>query len=177
LQGWGWPLPLLFPIVGGVHGTLPAREREKNMSQTPADKYVYFTVAILKDSEALEALKQDALKHHMIDQPGQLIALRLTEYYKMMSEGVVQPVVHVPAIINTYSLPENKERPVPSTSSPTVPASGLHAVPNSSTSTHAAVLNQATGKMRAIRRDEPFVATSPNADQNADEAADYWSTL
>ncbi|MBE3559236.1 MAG: hypothetical protein IMW89_08430 [Ktedonobacteraceae bacterium] len=69
------------------------------MSQSSSEKYLYFTVGLLKNSSALESLWQDALKHHMVDQPGQLIALRLTEYYEMMSRGIVQPVVQVPAVV------------------------------------------------------------------------------
>ena len=45
------------------------------------EKYLNFNVGLLKNSFALDALWQDALKYHMIDQPGKLIALRLTEYY------------------------------------------------------------------------------------------------
>src|SRR5690349_18042966 len=53
------------------------------------DKYQYFTVGLLKGSFALEALKADALKHHMADQPGKLMALRLTEYYELLEKGVL----------------------------------------------------------------------------------------
>ncbi len=50
------------------------------------EKYLYFTVGLLKDSSTLDALWQDALKYHMIDQPGKLIALRLTEHYEMIAQ-------------------------------------------------------------------------------------------
>ena len=60
------------------------------MSQSSSDKFLYFTVGLLKGSEALEALRQDAVKHHMIDHPGQLIALRLTEYYESLNQGQIQ---------------------------------------------------------------------------------------
>src|SRR5919108_4472483 len=65
------------------------------MSQDP-EKYLYFNVGLLKNSFALDALRQDALKYHMIDQPDQLIALRLTEYYELMAGGVLPPGVSVP---------------------------------------------------------------------------------
>src|SRR6266705_175071 len=55
------------------------------------EKYLYFDVGLLKNSFALDALWQDALKYHMIDQPGKLIALRLTEYYEMMARGIIHP--------------------------------------------------------------------------------------
>ena len=58
------------------------------MSQNPSEKFLYFTVGLLKGSAALEALRQDATKYHMIDHPGQLIALRLTEYYELINQGL-----------------------------------------------------------------------------------------
>ena len=60
------------------------------------DKYLYFTVGLLKNSFALDALSQDALKYHLIDEPGKLIALRLTEYYEMMARGNLHPGASVP---------------------------------------------------------------------------------
>lgn len=49
------------------------------------EKYLYFSVGLLRGSLALNALWQDALKYHMVDQPGQLIAMRLTEYYEALA--------------------------------------------------------------------------------------------
>ena len=164
------------------------------MSQLPSDKYIFFTVGILKESMALEALTQDALKHHMIDQPGQLIALRLTEYYEMMNPGIVQPVVRVPAVMTSVAGAEVKEKdtpvpPQPATASsasmppPTpisaAPVANLHQLqPQSAASSHPTMMSHGTGKMRALRREnDSFIAASPTVDQNADEAADYWSIL
>jgi len=154
------------------------------MSQSSSDKYVYFTVGILKDSPMLEALRQDALKHHMLDYPGQLIALRLTEYYEMMTQGIVQPVVRVPAIMAPIVEPEEKEQlssataPHPAHSSHHIKQS-LTPIPPSSAPTgpNPTFIGQLTGRMRALRREDSVIPTSPNVDQNADEAADYWSTL
>src|SRR5207248_8526837 len=53
------------------------------------EKYLNLNVGLLKNSFALDALWQDALKYHMIDQPGKLIALRLTEYYELMARGML----------------------------------------------------------------------------------------
>ena len=158
------------------------------MSQSSSEKYVYFTVGVLKDSLALEALKQDALKHHMIDQPGQLIALRITEYYEMMTKGVIQPVVRVPAIMAPIAGQEENKRDQPTSPQPIPlpsisPSSGGRLVLPAShlsqgqAAPHVPGMNQATGKMRSLRREDAFVSTSPNAEQNADDAADYWSTL
>jgi len=145
------------------------------MSHTSSDKYLYFTVGLLKDSFALEELRQDAIKHHMIEQPGQLIALRLTEYYEMMTRGVVQPVVRVPAIIQsveTESGNSNKDKRAGHAPPP-------HAAPPPSHQTSSmSSIKQVTGRMRALRRDQDnVISASPDADQNADEAADYWNIL
>ena len=172
------------------------------MTQNSSDKFIHFTVSLLKDSAALEALRQDALKHHMIDQPGQLIALRLTEYYEMMNKGIVQPVVRVPAIAlpaETESSPAREVAPQaittpprptsPAPTSPAVftPAASPSSLPGTGTAPRYpqqmpsngsfASQNQVTGRMRALQGGDQIIAASPNAEQNADEAADYWSTL
>lgn len=182
------------------------------MSQAPADKFLYFTVGLLKDSDALEALRQDAVKHHMIDNPGQLIALRLTEYYEMMNKGVVQPVVRVPAIISPMETlanlqsERNVSAPLPNPNAP-ISNSGIAASPPYETpipqgqsgqlgqtpsgrliqqpgqpmpasAYDRPVPTQVTGRMRALMKEgDTIVSTSSNADQNADDAADYWSVL
>lgn len=145
------------------------------MSHTSSDKYLYFTVGLLKDSFALEELRQDAIKHHMIEQPGQLIALRLTEYYEMMTKGVVQPVVRVPAIIQSVEIESgnsNKDKRAGHASPPHV------APPPAHQNSGMSPIKQVTGRMRALRRDQDnVISASPDADQNADEAADYWNIL
>ncbi len=142
------------------------------MSHSSSDKYLYFTVGLLKDSFALDALRQDAVKHHMVDYPGQLIALRLTEYYEMMARGIVQPAIRVPAVMNPVETEEDSKEKKVAPPSPT-PVNGSMQSPSS-----MPAVNQITGYMRARHRDnERIIFASPDADQNADEAADYWSTL
>ncbi|GCE22470.1 hypothetical protein [Dictyobacter kobayashii] len=164
------------------------------MSQSSSEKFLYFTVGLLKDSEALEALRQDAVKHHMIDNPGQLIALRLTEYYEMMSKGIVQPVVRVPAVVapagpEVKSKPEGEvaaqvQKPVSAPAPVQSPQPVQPAQPqqparfNPLTAYENAPVRQPTGRMRAIMQEgDNIVSTSSTADQNADDAADYWSLL
>jgi hypothetical protein len=162
------------------------------MSQNSSDKYIYFTVGLLKGSDALDALRADAVKHHMIDYPGQLIALRLTEYYQMMNQGITQPVIKVPAIL----APLESEQ-TPDTEIATTHTSGTFHMPTSTTPTTTtspfemptpspfqasgesrSSMQQVTGRMRALTREEDaIVSASTNADQNADDAADYWSML
>jgi hypothetical protein len=172
------------------------------MSQTPSEKFLYFTVGLLKGSDALEALRQDATRHHMIDHPGQLIALRLTEYYELINQGIIQPGIHIPAVKTSpeaetttgpeQTAPAETHAPQRSASasfpSPVASANNAqpqpasvsihrsHAPSTNSESTNA--LNLLTGKMRAMRHEsESVVSVSSAADQNADEAADYWTAL
>ena len=174
------------------------------MSQTSSEKFLYFTVGLLKGSAALEALRQDATKYHMIDHPGQLIALRLTEYYEMMDQGILRPAVPAPApVVKSHEEAETvAEHEQPSATDKhvaqqSVAASFTSSVPSLTNgqpqSTPVPVhihnpsaghgeattaTNQLTGKMRALRRNgENVVSVSSAAEQNADEAADYWSTL
>ncbi len=124
------------------------------MSQEP-EKYMYFNVGLLKNSFALESLWQDALKYHLIDEPGKLIALRLTEYYELVARG------------------------------------GLHAGANRSLAAmHAAIANT-DGREEAASANssgsasqanghpdrESIVSASPDMEENADEAAEYWASM
>jgi hypothetical protein len=172
------------------------------MSQTPSEKFLYFTVGLLKGSAALEALRQDATKYHMIDHPGQLIALRITEYYELISQGIIQPGAQVPAT-QVPPAPETAatqeqvaETDAPQRAVPTsiVPSTNAQPQPASMGQTHGRLpaytdtmdanasstnmLNQFTGKMRPFRREnDNVISVSPSAEQNADDAAEYWSTL
>src|ERR1700692_2461944 len=108
------------------------------------EKYLYFNVGLLKNSFALEALTQDALKYHLIDQPGKLIALRLTEYYEMIAQ---------------VNLPQGPGLPLTLTST-----------------TYSNAANPTTGKKGDSHpNDRGLVAASPDVEENADEAAEYWS--
>lgn len=128
------------------------------MSHDP-EKYLYFTVGLLKDSFALDALRQDALKYHMIDQPDQLIALRLTEYYELMAGGVLPPGISVPlATTPTGSSARDGRKELAPANAP-----GSHG---------ASPLAGQAGASSA--EEESIVAASPDAEQNADEAAEYW---
>jgi hypothetical protein len=174
------------------------------MSQSSSDKYVYFTVGVLKDSETLEALRQDAIKHHMIDYPGQLIAMRLAEHYEMMHNVTIQPVMRVPVKEDeereksTFSTSPHPVHPIhltpapPPSLSPTnssfpsarpftplsMPTSNGQTRHHSSPNNNSYGGGQNTGKMRTLRpADNEIISTSPNADLNADEAADYWDAL
>jgi hypothetical protein len=125
------------------------------MSQDP-EKYLYFNVGLLKNSFALDALRQDALKYHMIDQPDQLIALRLTEYYELMAGGVMP----LAAGFAARGKRDGREEMTPANSTGSNDTSPM------------------TGQADAYSPDEEnIVAVSPDAEQNADEAAEYWAQV
>ncbi len=127
------------------------------MSQDP-EKYLHFNVGLLKNSFALDALRQDALKYHMVDQPGQLIALRLTEYYELIARGVLPPGIGVPPAVGVAASGKRDGREEMFTGS-----NGT---------------NPMAGQVGAYPPvEENIVAASPDAEQNADEAAEYWARL
>lgn len=148
------------------------------------DQYVQFTIKLLKGSFALNALWQDALNYHMIDQPEKLIALRLTEYYEIMRGGG-RPAASAPASHSLPAPPPPAPPPVQAganghTPSPATPGGGLSAD------------QQPTAAIRMPRLQRPQLAeahppeqtsdivasaSTQVVEQNADEAADYWTPL
>lgn len=131
------------------------------MSQD-SEKYLYFTVGLLKNSFALDALSQDALKYHMIDQPDKLIALRLTEYYEMMDRGISHPSASLPltATPTTIGNADGREKMNPASSTRSNGASPM------------------AGQVGDYQPDDGgIVATSSDVEENADEAAEYWARL
>ncbi len=126
------------------------------------EEYLYFTVGSLKNSFALDALRQDALKYHMIDQPAKLIALRLTEYYELMARGILHQGVGMASAATPTTISNGGERErVAAASSPGI--NGLNSTTVQVGDTHP--------------DDESVVAASPDAEQNAEEAAAYWARL
>ena len=123
------------------------------------EEYLYFTVGLLKNSFALDALRQDALKYHMIDQPAKLIALRLTEYYELMARGISHQGVGVSSAATPISNGGEKEGVA--AGSPGI--NGLNSTTVQGDDAHPG--------------DENIVAASPDAEQNAEEAAAYWARL
>jgi hypothetical protein len=127
-----------------------------------SEEYLYFTVGLLKNSFALDALRQDALKYHMIDQPAKLIALRLTEYYELMARGILHQGVGMASAATPTTISNGGERErVAAASSPGI--NGLNSTTVQVGDTHP--------------DDESVVAASPDAEQNAEEAAAYWARL
>ena len=128
------------------------------MSQK-SERYMYFTVGLLKDSFALEELWKDAVKYHMVDQPGKLVAMRLTEYYEMKSQAGKMPSGNTPI---AQTLP-----PVDTT-----PVIGEREI---------GLMASTTSTGNTISSDQidsaSIIVASAEAEQNAEEAADYWTIL
>ena len=126
-----------------------------------SDKYQYFTVGLLKSSFALEALRADAAKHHMVEQPARLIALRLTEYYDLLARvGPLMPsVTHFTTQRPDF---ENSSRPASDGES-----NGQFAHDHENEIIILPYNNHV----------EEIVTMSADAEQNADLAADYWAIL
>lgn len=147
------------------------------------DQYIQFTIKLLKGSFALSALWQDALNYHMIDQPEKLIAMRLTEYYELIARGTLRPGPSAPGA--QQPPPATNVTPTANnTVPPSLPQSnpgGRMATPlpavNSNLNTRA-MLSQAAEEMHLEREDDIVTRSSALVvEQNADDAADYWSPL
>jgi hypothetical protein len=126
-----------------------------------SDKYQYFTVGLLKSSFALEALQADAAKHHMVEQPARLIALRLTEYYDLLARvGPLMPSVsHFTTQRPDF---ENGSRPA------------------SDGESNGQFAHDHDNEIIILPHNnhvEEIVTMSADAEQNADLAADYWAIL
>lgn len=129
------------------------------------DQYVYFTIKLLKGSFALNALWQDALNYHMIDQPDKLIAMRLTEYYELVARGALRPGPSMLGIAPspTPSLAANNVPP------PSPPVNNGK-FPDPQTRIDSTPQPVLAGEA---------VTSAPSSvvEQNADDAADYWAPL
>jgi hypothetical protein len=115
------------------------------------EKYRYFDVGLAHESWTLQQLEQDAELHQMDDQPARLIALRLTEYYKL---------AEVAAFIPGITARLTAEVPV---------ASNGHVERTNATPSP-------TASLKSEQRRKPKLAKEPETDP-AEESADYWGTL
>lgn len=136
------------------------------------DQYVHFTIKLLKGSLTHGALWQDAVKYHMVDHPEQLIALRLTEYYELLAKGVLRPGPSVQEGFSPSAPGSPGERPVaPNSPAPPPPADNFgKAPPPERADGHHSPANTPPG--------ETVVSASLSAaEENAEEAAQYWSIM
>ncbi|HVU66609.1 MAG TPA: hypothetical protein VHD63_05755 [Ktedonobacteraceae bacterium] len=147
------------------------------------DQYLQFTIKLLKGSFALSALWQDALNYHMIDQPEKLIAMRLTEYYELIARGTLRPgpsAVGTPNPPAPPSIAPAGNTPAP----PSLPASnpsGRMATPLPPVNNNFTPRSASPQPLEEVHLNhENDIVTRSSAlvvEQNADDAADYWSPL
>ena len=146
------------------------------------DQYLQFTIKLLKGSFALSALWQDALNYHMIDQPEKLIAMRLTEYYELIARGTLRqgpsaPGAPNPPTPNIAPMGNN----VVSSSLPPSNSNGRMATPLPATNSNFNPRTVSSQPAEETYSDpENDVVNKSSAlvvEQNADDAADYWSPL
>ena len=127
------------------------------------DQYVHFTIKLLKSSFAINALWQDAMNYHMIDQPDKLIALRLTEYYELVARGALRPG---PSMLGGHSTPNPGVTGNNAVPPPQANVSGRLPEPHPHNSQPTENINE-----------HPVSTPSASVEQNAEEAADYWAPL
>ena len=137
------------------------------MSQD-VERYLQFTVSLLKGSEALDALWQDALKYHMIDQPGKLIAMRLTEYYEIKANGMMPATPDIPAAARSINNSIQRE-PATIAPAPILDDDEMLSDPFSDYSDKKLETPYIEG--------ETLLTTSPDVAHNAEAAAEYWTLL
>lgn len=130
------------------------------------DQYVYFTIRLLKGSFALNALWQDALSYHMIDQPDKLIAMRLTEYYELVARGALRPG---PSMVGVAPTPVPPGIATNHTTTPVPPVTPSGKLPD---------VQQPQPPAQNAQPIEIAVSVpSSTVEQNAEDAADYWAPL
>ena len=89
------------------------------------DKYQYLLIGLLKGSDGLTWLLEDARQHHMEDQLAKLAAIRLTEFYEQQHGRLIPLRIQAMgvAVSETGALPAQlPSTPVPSESAS--PAAG-----------------------------------------------------
>lgn len=123
-------------------------------------KYVYVTIALTRGSKAERWFTQDAEEHHMVEHPGKLGALRLTEYYELKEELKTLGMI-APSLLTLLRSVGAAPQPVNTSSSP------------------------ALGPSSPTERSEPEFTEPPDmirmetgqAEANAEEAGEYWNPL
>src|SRR2546421_6768456 len=120
-----------------------------------SDLYKVFNVAILRESWVLDEIEKDAAEHQMPGHVNKLLALRITEYYRLIKEGKISA-----AILGSMDV--------------AVATSGYHEA-NGSTVAKASPTRESTVSYSSI--DRGSVGISGNAEINADAALDFFEPL
>jgi hypothetical protein len=121
----------------------------------------YFQIGMGWDSWTLAQLEKDARLHQMDDQPAKLVVLRLTEYYTLVEKGAIIPGV-------TAMMQPSLQVQQASGTNGTMPAN------NNGTRGGSTAAPAAVPKQDQEEEANNTVAESEAAEQNADEALDYF---
>jgi len=115
-----------------------------------SEKYYYINrVGLTRDSWAHKKFEEDAARHHMEDQPGKLVALRLTEYYELLERlGGVWPV----------------------------PGAGI-AVPTTNGAIASRAMPSIERNNSTSKAEGKNEESTENSDQTLDDSIDYWTNL
>jgi len=124
------------------------------MAKDPT-KNRYFQLGIAWNSWTLKRLEEDAHLHQMEDQITKLMVLRLTEYYQLVEKGMIVPgataMMPAPVQAQTEAASSNGHTPTAASKRSSVATSAVSEEPRGNT-----------------------IAESSDADQNADEALDFF---
>lgn len=135
-------------------------------------RYRYLTVGIAWDSWTLQQLEADGNLHQMEDQLAKLMVLRLTEYYKLVERGVINP--GVTAMMQHALIQPIQAQPMPPMTN------GDGAMPTSYHSASNGSRGGGGGTIPSLTEPETeeaaTIGESANADENADAALDFFST-
>jgi hypothetical protein len=146
------------------------------------DQYLQFTIKLLKGSFALSALWQDALNYHMIDQPEKLIAMRLTEYYELIARGTLRPGPSTPNAPNPPAAsiaPAGNNVAPPSLQASNPGGRMVTPLPAVNGNFNPRTVSSQPLEEMHMESENDIVTKSSSlvVEQNADDAADYWSPL
>ena len=117
-----------------------------------SELYKTFNIAILRDSWVLEEIEKDAAEHQMPGHVNKLLALRITEYYKLIWDGIISA-----AMLSSIDTAE---------------ARGHHKANGS-----APGRSQEAPPAQEGRTERGSVGLSGNAEDNADAALDFFEPL
>jgi hypothetical protein len=128
-----------------------------------SEKYKIFPVAILRDSWVLDMIEADAVNHQMPDHVNKLLALRITEYYKLIKDGVISAAMLGGLDVAASSHHNGKAS-----------ASGS---PTARRDHQASAARESTAGSSSTTESGGSVGISDNAEINADAALGYFEPL
>lgn len=121
------------------------------MAQNPEKYYYINRVGLVRDSWAHKMFEKDAATHHMEEQPGKLVALRLTEYYELIER-----------MGGAWNVP----------GASTIAAATNGAIANGATPTAKRPGRKSSSQATEEKREEE----QEDPDQALDDSIDYWTS-